>query len=328
MYEAKQNKEKVSRRIDGSGMVRQRMRKYRINLHAQQKESICQQKGFDKSYFKAIAQFLPDEAKIRERAYFIWEKKGRPNQTQQEQDEDYYLARMEEIQKEHFDIEERKIQNEIDVTYPIGIYHPNGIKKTIIIKGKQTENFDKFQEALSKAIPIWVDMNIDIPNGLEIYYTDVIEVSEAAYHFDNGKIIMTQTMFQKPDNIIDQDKVRGGRSNSSMLTGVSNQVSNSDIEHGAAILTHELGHILHKMSDHKEFGRMQSGLDNAVNGRIVTDVSYYAANSGSNLEFVAEVFTGLVHGIDFKSSTIEEYLKWGGYPNIVSKRYPHLLKCK
>lgn len=320
MYEARQNKEKVSRRIDvtGSG-ARQRMSK--INLHAQQKE-------FDKSYLKTTTQFFPDEAKIKERAYFIWEKKGRPNQTQQEQQEDYYLARMEEIQKEQFDTEENKIHNEIDVNYPINIHYSNGIKKTIIIKGKQTENFEKFQIALSQAIPIWEDMSIDIPNGLEIYYTDVTGVSEAAYHFDNGKIIMTQTMFQKPKDITNQNIVRGGVSTVGALTGVSNQVSNSDIEHGAAILTHELGHILHKMSDHKEFGRMQSGKNNAVNGQIVTDVSYYAANSGSNLEFVAEVFTGLVHGIDFKSSTINEYLKLGGYPNIVRKRYPHLLKNK
>lgn len=329
MYEARQNKEKNSRKIDaGSGIARQRGRTYKINFHVQQEESICLQKNSDKSYFKVTTQFSPDEAKIKERAYFIWERKGRPDQTLQEQEEDYYLAKMEEIQKEQFDKEQEKIQDEKGGEHSIGIHYPNGIKRTIKIKGKQTENFGKFQEALSKAIPIWVDMSIDIPDGLEIYYTDVTGVSEAAYHFDNGKIIMTQTMFKKPNDMIEQDKIRGGVSTTGMLTGVSNQVSNSDIEHGAAILTHELGHVLHKMSDPKGFGRMQSGQNHVVNRQIVTDVSHYAACSGSSFEFVAEVFTGLVHGIDFKSSTINEYLKLGGYPNIVSKRYPYLLRNK
>lgn len=268
-------------------------------------------------------QMKPSEDNIRERAYYIWIKKGRPQQTKELQDEDWALATMEETQKEQYNIAYNKFSNTIDVHYPLTINYSSNIKRTIKIGGKSGDDFDNFNQALFDAIPIWEKMNIILPEGLEIYFTDDTNVKEAAYHFDNGKIIMTSKMFEKPSSVSYEDQVRGGYSNVG-ITGVSNQVSNDKISYGAAVLTHELGHILHKLYAPKQFTEMQLN-PNAKKfvPNIAKDISYYAAMSTSNFEIVAEVFTGLVHGVDFKCSTINEYLRLGGVPDIVLKRYPY-----
>jgi hypothetical protein len=83
-----------------------------------------------------------------------------------------------------------------------------------------------------------------------------------------------------------------------------------------AVIVHELGHILHERGDDANFWRLKTtwGDEGRPPAHIAVQVSQYATKS--QLEFVAEVFTGLVYGKHYSPAVMTQYQTYGGTPMI------------
>ena len=81
-----------------------------------------------------------------------------------------------------------------------------------------------------------------------------------------------------------------------------------------AVIVHELGHILHESSGHDKFWELKTtwGDDGRPPAHLAVQVSQYATKS--QLEFVAEVFTGLVFGQHYAQAVLDQYAAYGGTP--------------
>lgn len=80
-----------------------------------------------------------------------------------------------------------------------------------------------------------------------------------------------------------------------------------------AIVVHEFGHIFHEFNAQANFWLLKGDITNhfVMDDALASQVSFYVR--GSNyLEFVAEVFTGLVHGKQYSMDVRGAYLYWGG----------------
>ena len=83
-----------------------------------------------------------------------------------------------------------------------------------------------------------------------------------------------------------------------------------------AVIVHELGHLFHEANDSEKYWALktQKNVEGAANDRPPADlaiqVSQYAAKS--KLEFVAEVFTGLVYGKVYSPAVMSKYSEYGG----------------
>ncbi|MFB7631417.1 hypothetical protein ACFC0M_10790 [Streptomyces sp. NPDC056149] len=87
-----------------------------------------------------------------------------------------------------------------------------------------------------------------------------------------------------------------------------------------ATTIHEIGHILHaRHSD--DFLKYKCGESpHDVPGDLQAQVSFYAVQKQNPLEFVAEVFTGLVYGEEFSDAVLAKYKELGGPPAGLLKR--------
>lgn len=81
---------------------------------------------------------------------------------------------------------------------------------------------------------------------------------------------------------------------------------------GIAAVVHELGHFLHGAINPGDFWRYKSfGSQALVAPEIGMQVSGYATKNP--LEFVAEVFTGLIFGLRYSENVIAQYHGYGGF---------------
>jgi len=81
----------------------------------------------------------------------------------------------------------------------------------------------------------------------------------------------------------------------------------------AAIVAHELGHILHAQGSPGEFWNMKiapEGFQEIGWSEVAPQVSEYAC--GNVLEFVAEVFCGRAIGIEYSTAVMDAYYELGG----------------
>lgn len=81
--------------------------------------------------------------------------------------------------------------------------------------------------------------------------------------------------------------------------------------HPASILTHEMGHLLHqKETGNNTTYRFWQKEEYSTYDSVPRSVSRYAATN--KLEFVAETFTGMVHGRSYSGDVMKEYTSLGG----------------
>jgi hypothetical protein len=78
-----------------------------------------------------------------------------------------------------------------------------------------------------------------------------------------------------------------------------------------AVIVHEIAHLLHEALSQDIFWRNKKTSADIVPANIAMQVSNYAANKNFD-EFVAEVFTGLVHGKAYSPAVITVYQNYGG----------------
>lgn len=81
---------------------------------------------------------------------------------------------------------------------------------------------------------------------------------------------------------------------------------------GMAVIIHEFGHFLHELTSPAVFWSLKKGGANDcyVPPALGMQVSGYSTKNP--LEFVAEVFTGLVFGIRYSPDVIRQYRAYGG----------------
>jgi hypothetical protein len=83
---------------------------------------------------------------------------------------------------------------------------------------------------------------------------------------------------------------------------------------GAAVIVHEIGHFIHEQVARDQFWGMKATRDPmsiAVPMEIASQVSaYLLANNW--LEFVAEVFTGLMYNKTYSAGVMAKYTEYGG----------------
>ena len=113
MYEARQNKEKVSRVDATGGGMRSRIRS-KDSHDMKQNTLIPYISMLSKAH---IIQCQPPEEKIKVRAFYIWEKNGRKEQTKEEEIKDYLLANDIEICKEKLELDDDD-EPEIEIFNP------------------------------------------------------------------------------------------------------------------------------------------------------------------------------------------------------------------
>lgn len=78
-----------------------------------------------------------------------------------------------------------------------------------------------------------------------------------------------------------------------------------------AVVVHELGHILHERLSPAKFWENKKVGAPGVRVDLATQVSSYLYNNNYD-EFVAEVFTGLIHGKTYSEDVMREYVAQGG----------------
>ncbi len=78
-----------------------------------------------------------------------------------------------------------------------------------------------------------------------------------------------------------------------------------------AVVVHEIGHLLHEHRAEIAFWNSRRRNAPAVPARLAQQVSSYVGNRNYS-EFVAEVFTGLVHGKHYSRGVLDEYEQHGG----------------
>lgn len=83
-----------------------------------------------------------------------------------------------------------------------------------------------------------------------------------------------------------------------------------------AVIVHEMGHILHENGGGRQFWALKRNWGEEGGGgdrppaNLAVQVSQYATKS--KLEFVAEVFTGLVYGQHYSPQVMQQYADYGG----------------
>lgn len=99
------------------------------------------------------------------------------------------------------------------------------------------------------------------------------------------------------------------------LPGIANQVAPAGgVEFAKAVVIHELGHNIHARNNPD---MVLSGSRLQTNYKMTAAsvaVSLYATNNP--LEFIAEVFTGLIYGYSYDHDVMSKYQEWGG-PQII-----------
>lgn len=78
-----------------------------------------------------------------------------------------------------------------------------------------------------------------------------------------------------------------------------------------AVVVHELGHIIHERRSPESFWNNKKTSAGVVPADLAAAVSSYLVNNNYD-EFVAEVFTGLVHGKRYPPNVMEAYQRQGG----------------
>jgi hypothetical protein len=78
-----------------------------------------------------------------------------------------------------------------------------------------------------------------------------------------------------------------------------------------AVIVHEIAHLLHEVLSQAIFWQNKQANAQIVPANIAMQVSNYTANKNFD-EFVAEVFTGLVHGKAYSPAVITAYQNHGG----------------
>ena len=81
-----------------------------------------------------------------------------------------------------------------------------------------------------------------------------------------------------------------------------------------AVIVHEMGHILHERGGDTMFWKLKTtwGDEGRPPANLAVQVSQYATKS--QLEFVAEVFTGRVYGKHYAPAVMTQYAAYGGTP--------------
>lgn len=82
----------------------------------------------------------------------------------------------------------------------------------------------------------------------------------------------------------------------------------------AAVAVHEFGHFLHEKVSQARFWANKADRTATTPAAIVPQVSTYLIGQNNLNEFVAEVFTGLVHGKRYGAAVMNLYQAQGGPP--------------
>jgi len=119
------------------------------------------------------------------------------------------------------------------------------------------------------------------------------------------------------DQIYD-DKRKSRLDPSRLLLAMQGKYDSTKIDaKAAAMVVHELGHLIHELNAPDQFWYDKSTGSPRVPASIANCVSSYAHNN-NYCEFVAEVFTGLVHGRAYPPEVLVEYARHGG-PRVFAK---------
>ncbi len=159
--------------------------------------------------------------------------------------------------------------------------------------------FDAKRTGLEVGLKRVLARGFTFPNGINFYCTNMAGVLSIAFHRAPG----------------------GGRQSTVLLGGACTDASNpgqwDGIAHKvaplgganycAAVVTHELGHNLHELAADTVFW---DAVTNQVPEPLSNQVSNYAGKN--KLEFVAEVFTGMMYGRTYAQNVMTRYGALGG----------------
>jgi hypothetical protein len=156
--------------------------------------------------------------------------------------------------------------------------------------------------AAHKAVKILTEEGVKIPENLRIYCTNNPSSQNISFQRDAewnpvANIVLGYAALKRnyPMGTISESKFRG-------------------LEMPTIITIHEIGHILHE----RTAGNVFWSPDFKGSSSTGSKVSAYAG--GNKKEFVAEVFAGVIIGMQFPQDVLEEYQEYGG-PKIPSLRY-------
>lgn len=81
-----------------------------------------------------------------------------------------------------------------------------------------------------------------------------------------------------------------------------------------AIMVHELGHVLHEAASTNIFWNLKQDINQVhqPGANLAAQVSHYVVFQQNCLEYVAEVFTGLMFGETYSNAIMTEYANCGG----------------
>lgn len=168
---------------------------------------------------------------------------------------------------------------------------------------------------------------------LDFYLTSSAAVPNVAMKTYKGNnpapiIFLGPKMWAKNPSVQSMPGLVGGVGGAGGVRGIANQAYDGTTRwfgnpkqkaQGATIVIHELGHVLHEISNPGIFWEEQRAMEarppqpspNAAGWRAVaTAVSHYAGNN--QLEFVAEVFAGRRIGKNYSAAVNTAYTALGG----------------
>jgi len=185
----------------------------------------------------------------------------------------------------------------------VKVFQPNtatisGVHCTIL-RDPADPDYDAKRTGLEQGVKRVVARGFSFPNGITFYCTNMMGVQSIAFHRAVGG-------GRKSTVLLGLGCVDA--SNPGMYDGIAHKVAPlGGANYCAAVVTHELGHNLHESSDE---GVFWDAVTNATPEPLANQVSNYATKN--KLEFVAEVFTGVMYGRTYSTPIMARYAALGG----------------
>ena len=189
-------------------------------------------------------------------------------------------------------------------------------------------------DLVENAVQLVHGSNYGLPNTLRFYLTAnrnqgceaYIRCSSLATKDVNDMTIYVGAKFDEyaPGKDNNANTVKGGMGSSTRanrtVRGVQDHVY--DMAHPnmtkaikdrlQALVVHEIGHILHAHHNLNKFLILKTSPNLTTPGPVNAKVSQYCLNAQNGLELVAEVFCGMVHGLQYPQDVMQYYNLCGG----------------
>lgn len=186
-----------------------------------------------------------------------------------------------------------------------------GSVKLKVIHGTRDVNLKPRLTMFKTAISKIEKAGFRLPESLVIHLPKWGRTIDATTLCDSGST--PRAVFNPPNFVHLSPAVVGNPIDRVLNSGSGDFYQNLSTEldpDGAASVVHELGHMMHFTKEPGKFFGLHGAGFNLAGGNIAAKVSGYA--SGNPREFVAEVFMGLVHGLNFDDEILAMYADFGG----------------